>query len=209
MRDSSSLLVGADLVSARVRFTRYLQTLCENLQVHQTKRRRSTLRLRGFDYSSEGAYFVTICAQDRLCLFGEVADDSVHLNEAGMMIDRWWREIGATADCSEFDEYVVMPNHLHGILWHQTEDGDSAVSPGATKLVDVSSVVQSFKTFTTNDYIRHVKNSSWPPFPGKLWQRGFYDHVIRDEEALQQIRQYIRDNPRRWAQDPENPGKDR
>ena len=162
-------------------------------------RRRSSLRLKGFDYSSAGAYFVTICAQHRLCLLGDVTDEAIRLNDAGTMVDRWWQELLGPFPTVELDEYVVMPNHIHGILWIQpavTREGSA---------VDLSSIIQWFKTMTTNEYIVGVKTRGWEPFPGKLWQRRFFDHIIRDDDTLDKIRRYVRDNPRRWLSDPENP----
>ena len=122
-------------------------------------RRRSSLRLRGFDYSSAGAYFVTICVQHRLCLLGDVADETIRLNDAGTMVDRWWQELLGPFPMVELDEYVVMPNHIHGILWIQpvvTSDGSAA---------NLSSIIQWFKTIDHQRIHRRRKDPWVGTFP--------------------------------------------
>ncbi len=163
------------------------------------ERHRRSIRLRDHDYSQVGAYFVTICVQHRECLFGDIVDDEMRLNDAGRMVERWWGELGNKFPSVEPAEYVVMPNHFHGII--VIVGADLCVRP-------IPEIVQWFKTMTTNEYIREVKQQGWVPLPGQLWQRNYYERVIRNEEELCRIRQYIADNPAQWGQDRENPGMD-
>ncbi len=146
------------------------------------------------------------------------------------MLAKWWLELTHKFPSVEIDEHAVMPNHLHGIVviaptvgatlcgrpsvpatTHRASlDGDHTARDegghphrGAPTLGDV---VGWFKTMTTNEYIRGVKQLGWLPFQGKLWQRNYYEHIIRNEAEFHQIRKYIATNPARWAADPENPG---
>jgi putative transposase len=119
-----------------------------------------------YNYAQTGAYFVTICSQNRRCLFGEAIDGDVRLNAAGRMIDHWWREISTKFTDVELDHYVIMPNHRHGILILDTTNrsdvgADLRVRPA------IPTLVQWFKTTTTNAYIRGVRENEWPAFAGK------------------------------------------
>jgi putative transposase len=194
--------------------------------IHQ----RHSIRLAGYDYSSAGFYFVTICVQGRDCLFGEVVEDRVVLNDAGRMVEHWWHEISNKFSTVGLDHYVIMPNHFHGIIiLHPPDVGaDLCVRPGSDSFPvganlrvrpgfrrsempgghtgpPLPTVVQWFKTMSTNAYIHGVNNHNWPPFPGKLWQRNYYERIIRNENELHNIRQYIHNNPAKWADDNENP----
>ena len=196
------------------------------------KHHRRSVRLNGYDYGQSGAYFVTVCAQDRQCLFGEIVDGEIRLNDAGRMIERWWFQLDHKFSTVETDEFVIMPNHFHGIVViadvpvgadlcvgpvpHVGPDSEGAhagaplrapVFPpqNASKPAPLPTVVQWFKTMTTNEYIRGVKTLGWTLFRGQLWQRNYYEHIVRDEESLNRIRRYILDNPARWTFDRENP----
>ena len=184
-----------------------------------TMHRRRSLRVHGYDYAMAGAYFVTICTQDQACLFGEVVGGANCLNEAGQMVAALWDGIPARLPGVEIDQFVVMPNHLHGILVLLDVDTSGAttrVAPtigsvgaplvGASRLGDV---VGAFKSMATVGYIGGVKANGWPEFRGRLWQRNYYEHVIRNEAALDRIRRYVEDNPARWEFDDENPRKTR
>lgn len=159
-----------------------------------SKRQRRSTRLHGYDYEQAGAYFVTLCAQDRECLFGEVVDGAMRLGGAGEMIHSAWEALPAHYPSVDLDAFVVMPNHLHGIV---VLDGTSGLALG--------DLIQRFKTLTTHRYIEKVREGAWPAFRRRVWQRNYYDHVIRDGPSLQRIREYVHDNPARWATDPENP----
>ena len=96
---------------------------------------------------------------------------------------------------------IVMPNHVHGVIMILSTD-PLEIDPSTPKL---SQIMRWFKTRTTNDYILGVRTEGWPRYPGKLWQTGFYDHIVRDEPTLERIRSYIAANPSRWPWDEENP----
>ena len=166
---------------------------------------RRSIRLRGYDYTQVGAYFVTIAIRSRLELFGEVVDGVVRLNDAGEMAREVWQSMPQRFPFVEVDAFVVMPDHVHGIV--VIRDGgtrapmkdaptpgraDTDVTPAARALGDV---VGAYKSLTTAAYIRGVHSSQWPPFYGRLWQRNFYERIIRDGYEMNELRAYIRDNP--------------
>ncbi len=165
---------------------------------------RKYARLPEFDYSGTGVYFVTVCIQKRQNLFGNISAGTMNLNPAGRMVGKWWQELERKFTSIKIDEpYVVMPNHFHGILMitepaRPTTEGGHAGPP-------LQRIVQWFKTMSTNEYVHGVKEYGWPPFKGTLWQRSFYDHVIRNDASLNRIREYIATNPQRWDLDRENP----
>jgi putative transposase len=275
------------------------------------RHRRRSMRLKGYDYSQAGAYFVTICTQGRACLFGEVVDGEMRLNDAGRMVVAEWERLPALFPNVVLDAFVVMPNHIHGIviLTDPADDatdgataigatisgattggaatggattrvaptrvgddanpvgaglvpapstmaGDDADSVGAglvpapstmaggnadsvgaglvpapsvpaqsvpapstpapstpapsapapsTPTPTLGDVIGAFKSRVTVEYIRGVKTFGWTPFDRRLWQRNYYEHIIRNEETLNCIRRYIAENPIRWAFDRENP----
>jgi len=269
---------------------------------------RRSIRLRGYDYAQPGAYFVTIVVQGRECLFGEVVNGEVMLSDAGRMVERWWTELAHKFPMVTLDAFVVMPNHVHGIIVispvvsdpvctapvcadHVCTDPVCADPVGADPVgadpvgadlcvrpdnqnnqrvrpdnqndqcirpdnqnnqrvrpdnqnnqyvrpngqsirpdgmgantdrgthvgvplpacvpiparVPLPEIVQWYKTMTTNEYIRQVRAEGWPPFLGRLWQRNYYEHIIRNDISLEQIRRYIAENPARWQEDAENP----
>jgi putative transposase len=187
------------------------------MQYNPAKQRRRAIRLRDYDYKQAGAYFVTICTQQRACLFGVMRDGKMWLNDAGRMIEQWWFELNRKFPMVEADEFVIMPNHFHGVvvITDISVGADLRVGPvpenrhpaeqGAHAGAPLQTIIQWFKTMTTNEYIRGVKTASWPSFNGRLWQRNYYEHVIRDDKSLNRIRQYILDNPSHWPFDRENP----
>lgn len=158
-------------------------------------RRRRSLRLQSYDYSWPGDYFVTICVADRMPRFGAAIDSLLRLNDAGTMIDTQWRSLAERFAHVELDAYVVMPNHLHGILRLNTIPEQASET--------LSSILQAFKSLTTSAYANGVRFHGWPEFDRRLWQQGFYDHVIRDERDLDRVRAYIDANPQHWYQDRE------
>jgi putative transposase len=174
---------------------------------------RRSIRLKGYDYAQAGAYFVTVVTQNRECLFGGVSQGEFVPNQAGIMIKNWWLELTHKFPKIEIDYYCVMPNHFHGIIVIVGADlrvcppiqGAHAGAPLQKEDVPLSEIIQWFKTMTTNEFIRGVKQSAWIPFKGKLWQRNYYEHIIRGEGDLNAIREYILGNPVNWLQDEENP----
>ena len=176
------------------------------------KHHRHSMRLRGYDYAQAGAYFVTIVTRDRVCLFGEMVNGEMRLNDGGRMIEQWWFELNRKFSTVETDEFVVMPNHFHGIvvIAGVTVGADPRVGPnseGADAGAPLPTIIQWFKTMTTNEYMRGVKTRSWTPFAGRLWQRNYYEHIVRCENELTRIREYIANNPLQWEMDRENPSR--
>jgi len=188
-----------------------------NPEIH----RRRSIRLKGYDYSQAGAYFVTVCVKDHACLFGDVEQGGMILNDAGNMVKTWWLSIPDKYKHVELDEYMIMPNHIHGII--KIVGADQCVCPEPSVCPEYSKysnetrkkgehigsplprMMQWFKTMTTNEYIRGINTHGWERFNGKLWQRNYYEHIIRDDKELQAIREYIIYNPLKWDEDKENP----
>lgn len=150
--------------------------------------RRPSPRLAGFDYSQESYYFVTICTQDHAPLFGRVRDGIMRLSPIGEIIEREWLAIPEFEATLHLDAWVVMPNHLHGIIsLHATDE---------RPLRGLSSIVAGFKGRATRSANRARGRQG-----GSFWQRSFYDHVVRNDADLDRIREYIANNPARWEAD--------
>jgi len=177
---------------------------------------RCSMRLREYDYSQAGAYFVTICIQNRECLFGEIRDGRMVPNDAGRMIQSSWNELPQHYPGIDIDAFVIMPNHIHGII--VLVGAGPCACPGNGKLqknkgqprgvaptLFLPDIVHRFKSLTTTRYKNGVAQFDWPPFNGKLWQRNYYEHIIRKEEELNRLWEYIVNNPTQWAFDGENP----
>ncbi len=151
--------------------------------------RRRSLRLKGYDYSRPGAYFLTFVLRDRRRLLGEIVDGNVRLSAPGRMVRSVWLDLGLRYPGIELDEFVIMPDHFHGII-HLTE-----VESREVRRLDLFQLVHRFKSHTTARYRHGVATLGWPRFRGRLWQRDYYEHVVRDRDALDGIRRYIRTNP--------------
>jgi len=167
-----------------------------------SEHKRKSIRLKGYDYSKVGAYFVTICTKDSELLEPKPVRE---------MISRFWQKLGEKFPHIQLDEFVIMPNHIHGII---IVGADPCVCPktkgehiGSPLRVPLGRIVQWFKTMTTNEYIKNVKRNGWHPFPQKFWQRNYYEHIIRNKCSLNYIREYIRYNPLKWELDKENPNR--
>jgi putative transposase len=169
------------------------------------KHHRRSVRLKGYDYAEAGAYFITICAQDRGCVFGDIADGQVRLGPAGEVVRRCWEELPKKYPTIELDAFELMPNHLHGIVGLFPLEGEGGETPPLQGKYDVlrptlGQVMGFFKYESTRGV-----NDNWGAPGRRLWQRSYFDHVIRNEQALEAIRQYIETNPLRWEADAENP----
>jgi len=158
---------------------------------------RKRTRLLGLDYTQPNAYFITICTQNRVPLFGHINVNRMMLNETGQLIHSTWHKVEDRFPTVSLDKFVIMPNHIHGILWINP----STVEVITSGTVSISDIIHWFKTKTTFDYGQEVLDSGWTHYNKKLWQRSFYDRIIRDIEELQRTRYYIRDNPFRWSLD--------
>ncbi len=156
-------------------------------------------------------YFVTICTQNKKCYFGEIANDKMILNDFGKIAKTTLTELPNHYNNIKIDEFIIMPNHVHVIIEINVgtplvgvQDTNN-VRTGTRPVPTISKIIGTFKSLTTNQYIYHVKNSNWKPFNKHIWQRSFYDHIIRKDESLNKIREYIMINPQQWNKDKYNP----
>ena len=166
---------------------------------------RRSVRLTGYDYSQAGAYFITTCVQDRMLLFGEVVDGEMRLNEYGEIVRREWERTGKIRQDVGIDAFVIMPNHFHGIIVIDPGRGTLQRAPtterfGKPTSNTIPTIVRLFKSTTTRQINEHRGTPSIA-----VWQRNYYEHMVRSEKSLNRIRQYIADNPLQWAMDRENP----
>lgn len=158
---------------------------------------RKLQRLKNYDYSNNNAYFITICTQNRLQLFGKIEGSKLSLNDAGMMVFNKLLEIKDFYDDILVDKFIVMPNHLHAVLFIQHYG--TAREPFPT--MSLSDYLHRFKTLTTKLYIDGVKNNGYIVFDKKVWQKSFYDRIIRNEKEYRNIWEYIENNPLKWELD--------
>jgi REP element-mobilizing transposase RayT len=183
---------------------------------------RRSIRLKGYDYSQAGAYFITICTHERERLFGEIADGDMHFSQLGQIAAACWRNLPKTFSNLEMGEWVIMPNHVHGILiihdpipgagWGKGEASAAKAHctsantlsdaspqqgrPHGTAPGSVGAIVQNYKSVTTRKINRiHTSAGS------SIWQRNYYEHIIRDEKSHWQIAEYILSNPLKWKDD--------
>lgn len=178
-------------------------------------RHRRSIRLKGYDYSEAGASFVTICTQGMEYLFGDIGDNEMRLNDAGTMVRDLWHKIPDHFPHTDIDEFVVMPNHVHGIIVIvgaqfiapfdcdaiNNNKNQGVMKQGAiNRAPTVGEIVRAFKARCTHA-INQIRNTPRRP----VWQRNYYEHIIRNEEEMNRIREYIIDNPARWAEDEDNP----
>jgi putative transposase len=176
---------------------------------------RRSIRLHNYDYSSAGAYFVTILIKDRECLLGEVVDGEMRLSEMGEVVRAIWESLPERYPGVELDESMIMPNHMHGIIVITSEAEQAAVKASDRDVrADVAQerrrmllpkIIGYFK-MNTAKRANQIRSMPGAPF----WQRDYYEHVIRDEADLRRIRDYIASNPLKWELDqihPDNPSK--
>ena len=173
-----------------------------------TDQRRS-IRVPKRDDASAHAYFVTLCAHHRVSLFGEIVGDAMRLNECGEIVSREWQRSAEIRKEIELDAFVVMPNHFHAIVWIAPEGrGDRLVAPTDTDPQKgnepasqlLATLVAGFKAFVTKT-INELRHSPGQP----VWQRNYDEHIIRNKVELRLAREYIQNNPLKWALDRENP----
>jgi putative transposase len=233
-----------------------------------------SIRLKGYDYSREGLYFITLCVQNRKCLFGQIENHKMILNEPGRMVETEWLELATRFPTIELHEQVVMPNHFHGIIELKTKNsiiptvGASLMdAPDDVETTDnvgqpqgiasngqpqgispngqpqgissngqpqgispngqpqgiasngqpqgiaptryaptIGDIMDAFKLITTVEYIQGVKNYGWKPFDRRIWQRNYWEHIIRNIDEYNRIADYISANPSKWNNDQLNPG---
>jgi REP element-mobilizing transposase RayT len=191
---------------------------------------RKNLRLPYYDYSQADANFITIVTANRKCLFGSIVNGKIILNGAGQMIDSVCHEFPQFFPSVFFEPYIIMPNHFHAVVVIESNyfGKDPSMSPegydarlmdleGRSKTIystksyemekspiSLPELVKCFKSLTTRRYIDGVERYDWPRFDKRLWQRNYYEHVIRDESDYEVIADYILVNPQNWEKDPEN-----
>jgi len=203
------------------------------------KHHRRSIRLKGYDYSKAGLYFITICCQDRICRFGNIDNGEMVLNEFGQIAYNEWAKLPERFSNFELDVFQIMPNHMHGIIvlndavgagFTPAQNGDNTeynipaqngsvdqnqngsdiiqgagASPAPTAIASVSDIVGAYKSLVANGCldIWKLKWAEVNPAPtmGKIWQRDYYEHIIRNEQSYETIFNYIIDNPAKWNED--------
>ncbi len=222
------------------------------MKYNPDKHHRHSIRLQGYDYSSEGAYFVTICVKDRECLFGKIQNKQMMLNEYGKIVEQCWLDLYYYYENIVLDAYIIMPNHFHGVIFivDLSDNVDNVVDIDNVRAINVRAIhesplqqpfQQSFQQessqqspivraihelplqklprqkqqkhrkmllpkiigrFKMNSakHINQIRNT--PGIP--VWQRNYYEHIIRNEESLNNIRKYIINNPLKWLEDEYN-----
>jgi REP element-mobilizing transposase RayT len=200
---------------------------------------RKSIRLQGYDYSQAGLYFITICAQDRKCLFGKIENDEMILNDAGLIANECWLEIPKHFPNAVLHEHIIMPNHVHGIVELIQNDVANVGAENTRaenflplqnefrKMIprSIGSIVKGFKIGVTK-WFRNSNNADMANAKAgnvntenigaenflplqqpqqnetvKIWQRNYYEHIIRDEKSYQHISEYIINNPKNWKED--------
>lgn len=157
---------------------------------------RRTIRLPEYDYSTNGLYFITICTERRVHLFGDIVGEEMVCNPVGEMIKETWCNLPQKYPCLLLYSYVVMPNHFHAIFGLMNDEKATVVTVG--------NIVGAFKSISTVNYCKAVNEKGWPPFNKRLWQYNYYEHIIRNEKSFNQITEYIILNPSRWNEDENN-----
>jgi len=167
---------------------------------------RRSVRLKSYDYTEAAAYFITICTHAKGAVFGRIDEGRMQMNECGRIADQRWRTLPDHHLNCELDYYVVMPNHVHGILvLHKDWTGTAGRAPtpeafGRPVSRSIPTIVRSYKSSVSRHIGRCRQQKTRP-----LWQRGYYEHVIRHERELAAIRRYVHENPLQWHIDHENP----
>jgi REP element-mobilizing transposase RayT len=196
------------------------------------KHHRRSIRLKGYDYAQPGAYFVTIVTYQRECLFGEIVDGEMQLNEYGKIVQKWWNEIPNHFPNVEIVVFVIMPNHVHGIILISADRRGTVPVPGVDDKTNVETENLGGETPNRGErtsqsggetpplraptlgqivaYFKYQSTKEMNALDGtgtitKFWQRNYYERIIRGEKEMGKIWDYIETNPLRWADDDENP----
>jgi putative transposase len=167
---------------------------------HDIHHRRS-IRLKDYDYSQAGAYFVTICTKDKECMFGDVIDGEMRSNEMGHVVRQCWNAIPEHFPNSVLDEFVVMPNHVHGIIILNVGAKDILPLQHHGTSGTIGSIIRGFKIGITKWARQEAVGAKNISPPRSVWQRNYYEHIIRNEPELNKIREYIINNPLNWEAD--------
>ena len=170
-------------------------------------RDRKRNRMSGYDYSEDGAYFLTLCTYGRIRLFGKTTEGRLTLNDGGNMVQQKWIEMMQFYPNIIVDAFCVMTNHIHAILKIQGNnscDGTpqrNGTPQGAFPTMGIPDYMDRFKTLTTRLYIDGVRNNGYIPFERHVWQKSYYDHIVRNDKEYQSIVRYILTNPSNWKED--------
>ncbi len=184
---------------------------------HSETFHRHSLRLKDYDYTQAGAYFVTICTKGHQCLFGEIQEGRMQLNATGRIASAQWQQLPNRFTDLELGEWIIMPNHIHGILVI-TSRGEashnkslalpvsiskdaSPLRPTGTTPGSLAAIIQNYKSITSRKLSSQIEN-----IKGSVWQRNYYEHIIRNERDLHAISEYILANPQNWQKDTEYRG---
>lgn len=203
-----------------------------NPQIHH----RRSIRLKGYDYSKTGLYFITLCVEDKQHLFGDIIDGKMILNQLGQIANDEWINTSDIRDNISLHEFIIMPNHFHCIIEINFQKGENNQSIGAFKSPSqtIGSIIRGYKIATTKkikDFLKEenirtgelqfapisqsISSESeialysqtisgelqFAPTNSKIWQRNYYENIIRDEKAYQNISNYIKNNPAKWHED--------
>ena len=152
-------------------------------------------RLQEFDYSSANWYYVTICVQDSECLLGKIVNGNMYLLPFGHIVNKFITSISNHYPGFGVDVFQIMPNHIHMVIILESHGRTRGSAP------TLGTIVQRFKTMTTHHYLEGIKIYGWKQFNKKLWQRDYYEHIVRDEKDLKRIREYIQNNIINWHRD--------
>jgi putative transposase len=181
-----------------------------NPEIHK----RRSIRLKGYNYSQAGLYFITICCDDRICRFGQIDKNEMILNENGIIAYNEWGKLAERFQNFEIDVFQIMPNHMHGIIVLNehvgatarvapndgvAQNNDANIWAGASPAPTISDIVGAYKSLVSNGCLEIYKSKN--ETMGKLWQRNYYEHIIRNEQSYNTISNYIIDNPAKWNAD--------
>jgi len=185
-----------------------------NPQIHK----RRSIRLKGYDYSQAGLYFITICCEDRICRFGKIENGKMILNDYGTIACNEWEKLPDRFVNFKLDVFQIMPNHMHGIIALKPEGATLAVAKnddnnqydgnvqhgntniaGASPVPAVPDIVGAYKSLVANRCLKIYKSHN--ETMGKLWQRNYYERIIRNHQSYENISKYILNNPAKWQED--------
>jgi len=157
---------------------------------------RRSIRLHGYDYRAHGTYFVTLCTVDRSCRFGKIVEGAVALSEEGRIVEEAWQWLASHHAHVDLGPYVVMPNHVHGIIVSAPDEGGSRTAPTVASRKPLGRLIGAFKTVSTKRVNELLKT------PGDiLWQRNYWEHIVRNEDSMAKIADYVLNNPKTWESD--------
>ena len=167
--------------------------------------RRKSLRLKEFNYANPGAYYVTICAYRQKCIFGKIKNEACNKSDIGEIVVKEWEKLPLRFQNIRLDAFVVMPNHLHGVLWimdPETENRQNQIASAEDKLVrlpTLGKIIGAYKSLVVHECLKRYKEQNAEM--GKIWQQNYYEHIIRNEEDYLRIIEYIQNNPLKWELD--------